>query len=158
MANVEEVPCVSQKTHMCIDMRKSYATFFECRYYEQEKFPSKFTDLRPTDRLMGPGMYLVGRFDFSNAPEQLRRILKMWGEPYRDLNVYPRPDLVMLQDFGVTFDVLEGAWADGHKPYFDFRFPGEAKNDAEGTEATGFYRKDIPRIKDTGPSYFAKWA
>ena len=88
--------------------------------------------------------------DWSAADPAFAAACRLLVDPYRDLNVYPRPDLVNLQAFGVRFRVLEGAWAGGHEPYFDFRFPGTPK-DGEAP-ATGFYRKD-----EGGVPFYCRW-
>ena len=140
--------------YVCLDIHKSYASFHTCALYETEKFPSKITTLRPTDKLQGPGAYLIDELDWSGADPAFVRICKeLLGDPYRDLNCYPRPDLVKLQQHGVRFKVLEGAWADGYKPYFDFRFPGEPRNAEAGTEPTGMYCKDERNVP-----FYSRWA
>ena len=134
----------------CMDIMKSYASFHKCHLYEQEKFPSKFTETVKTDRLRGPGVYLVEAFDWSDADAHLLAECDKLGKPYRDMNQYTRPDLVYLQERGVRFTILEGAWAGGHQPHFDFRFSGEPRT--ETTEATGMYQKD-----ENGAAFYAKW-
>ena len=42
---------------VCIDIVASYASFHKCRLYME--FPNKLTDLRPTDKIEGPGFYLI---------------------------------------------------------------------------------------------------
>ena len=51
----------------CYDMTKSYATSHESRFYEECKFPGKLTDLRPIDRIMGPGLYRITNLNWSDA-------------------------------------------------------------------------------------------
>ena len=113
-----------------LDRKKSYASFYKCHLYEQEKFPSKFTSVGRLDYLitkealaMGPGAYMIDQIDWSGADLKFAEACRLLKDPYRDLNVYPRPDLRYLLSKGVTFKVLEGAWAAGVQPFFDFRFP-----------------------------------
>ena len=113
-----------------LDRKKSYASFYKCHLYEQEQFPSKFTQIGRLDHLSteealcnGPGTYLVDALDWSAAEPRFAEACQLLRDPYRDLNYYPRPDLRYLLSKGVAFRVLEGAWAAGVQPYFDFRFP-----------------------------------
>ena len=114
---------------MNLDRKKSYASFYKCHLYEQEKFPSKFTcvgrldHLSTEEALAHPGCYLIDQIDWSQADPKFAEACQLLKNPYRDLNVYPRPDLRFLISKKVTFTVLEGAWAGGVNPYFDFRFP-----------------------------------
>ena len=72
-----------------IDIRSSYANFWMCRLYR--RFPNKITDLRVTDRVEGPGFYLIHELDWSAANPKFRDLCKRLGDPYAELNVYPNP-------------------------------------------------------------------
>ena len=109
--------------YISIDIAKSYASFWKCRLYEG--FPSKLTQLRRCSEMQGPGVYYISDLDWSGANERFVEACELLGQPYRDDNVYPKPDLVLMREQGVTFTVLAGAWAGGMKPRFDFRFPDE---------------------------------
>mgnify|MGYP003673725770 CR=1 FL=1 len=142
----------AQETYMCIDIAKSYANFQDSVYYEG--LPTKLTDLRPTSELQGPGFYLIDELDWHAADPKIVTIHALLGHPYRNLNVYTRPELHYLQFFGVTFRILEGCWADGHiaSTGDTLVFPGEPKNTETDAEATGFYRKD-----ERGVPFYARW-
>ena len=112
-----------------LDRKKSYASFYKCHLYEEEQFPSKFTSvgrlnhLSTEEALVHPGCYMIDQIDWSGADLKFAEACRLLKDPYRDLNVYPSPDLRYLLSKGVKFKVLEGAWAAGVQPYFDFRFP-----------------------------------
>ena len=138
---------LSAERHLTnLDRKKSYASFYKCHLYEQEKFPAKFTavgrldHLSTEEALAHPGCYMIDQIDWSHADPKFAEACQLLKDPYRDLNVYPRPDLRYLLSKGVTFKVLEGAWAAGVQPHFDFRFPAE------------MLEKD-----DQGISHYAKW-
>ena len=151
-----------ESEYMCIDIRKSYASFAQCRYYGG--FPFKLTDLRPTDKLHGEGFYLIDQLDFSNAdPIFLLAVENVMGRPYRNMNVYPAPELRCLSDMGVKYAIREGCWSDTTETWssgcrneagMHMVFPGEPKNDK--AEATGFYRKELDR-NGKGVPYYSKW-
>ena len=153
-AQLEACKQTADAAFHCLDIKKSYASFHLCRFYSG--FPHKLTDLRPTDKIMGEGFYLIDNLDFSKAHPVVRAALQVLGHPYQNMNVYPKPDLTVLMHYGISFDIREGCWSDTaigasgeqHKE-FDFRFPGEPATDA--SEATGFYRKD------GSVSFYAKW-
>lgn len=151
-----------ESEYMCIDIRKSYASFAKCRYYAG--FPFKFTDLRPTDKMHGEGFYLIDQLDFSNAdPIFLLAVENVMGRPYRNMNVYPAPELRCLSDMGVKYAIREGCWSDTTETWssgcrneagMHIVFPGEPKSD--DVEATGFYRKDLDR-NGKGVPYYSKY-
>jgi hypothetical protein len=141
----------AREDYMCIDIAKSYANFHECVAYDD--FPSKLTDLRPTTTVQGPGFYLIDNLDWSAAPAKFVEMQKLLGYPYQNLNVYTHVELRYLQGKDVAFDILEGCWADGYKPYLQtWRFPGKPKDEVTGEEATGFYRKD-----ERGVPFYARY-
>ena len=127
-----------------IDIASSYASFWKCRLYE--KFPNKLTDLRPTNQIEGPGLYLIDELDWTHADPKFVEICERLGMPYSNLNIYPNPDLELLSGMGVRFNILEGCWAGGSECKFDFRFPGEKTN------ATGMFQKD-----EDGVVFYAKY-
>ena len=157
---------VADKMFMCMDIAKSYASFSSCKVYpdsddaneptnlyQEERFPAKLTDLRPTDTWDHPGFYLIDQLDWSEACPFFARACATLKHPYRNLNVYPRPDLVVLEYFGVQFVVLEGCWSEARLSYVDIAFPGSPKDEVTGAEATGMYRKD-----DRGAAFYSRWA
>lgn len=126
-----------------LDRIKSYASHYKCHLYGREKFPSKFTSVGRLDHLSTeealahPGVYMIGPLDWSQADPKFAKACRLLRDPYRGLNVYPRPDLTYLLSKGVKFMVLEGAWAAGVQPYFDFRFPDSMYEKTE--QGVSFY-------------------
>ena len=117
------------------DMKKAYANFKQCYLYDG--FLGKITDFRQTDKVVGLGIYKICDLDFSDCCDrfcQYNTKMKM----YLNNNVYPSPELKLLDSFGVKYTVVCGCW--GVKP-LDFEF-----NDA------------MLNSKDNGVSYYAKWA
>jgi hypothetical protein len=144
-AQVQELCRTADDAFMTIDIRKSYATAYTCSIYEG--FPTKLTDLRPVETFEAPGFYLIDQIDLSGTSPAFKQCLSVLGNPFLNLNVWTRPDLVLLQREGVKFVVLEGCYAQGARPSFDMRFPGDP------TEGSGFFRKD-----DDGVPYYSKYA
>ena len=118
-----------------IDMERAYANFHTCKWYDG--FFGKITDFRKTDKIITNGLYLVDNFDFSNCDCTLKlynQILKI----YCNGNIYGSPELKMLSDFGVTYNIIAGCW--GVKS-FDFKFNQDMLN-----------KKDNDSIR-----YYARW-
>ena len=109
----------------CYDMCKSYATFYESRFYDECMFPGKLTDVYPIDRVMGPGLYRIDGLNWDTANSKFRRICEMQGNPIRNGSVYALPILKCLDSFGVTYNITMGCWAGGTKTKVDFRFTDE---------------------------------
>jgi len=96
-----------------IDMKKAYANYKMCRYYDG--FLGKPTDFRKCDKMEGIGYYRIQNIQFNNS------ILEQWNKRmniYKNGLIFPSPELNMLKDKGVTFDVDLGCW--GGKIDFDF--------------------------------------
>lgn len=68
---------------LCLDIKKSYASFHKCHLYEQEKFPSKFTDMATTDRLSHLGSLPGERFRHARPGD--RRGRSQVGREWRTL-------------------------------------------------------------------------
>ena len=134
-----------------IDCTSSYATFKECRLYEG--FPSKFTDLRVTDKIEGPGAYLI---DNIKIPQHREMRLRKLGHPIQNMNVYARPILIWLMENGVTFDIRAGAWAGGKENRHDFEFPG-SKADEDGMFACTDTTTDSKGNVHKGARYYSIW-
>jgi len=99
-----------------IDMERAYANFHQCKWYEG--FMGKITDFRKTDKIQSVGMYLVNKFDFTNADKRFKKyneVLKI----YQNENVYGSPELKMLSEYNVKYTIKAGCW--GVKA-FDFKF------------------------------------
>ena len=96
-----------------IDMKKAYANYKMCKYYDG--FLGKPTDFRKCDKMEGIGYYRIQNIQFNNS------ILEQWNKRMNIYNnglIFPSPELNMLKDKGVTFDVDLGCW--GGKIDFDF--------------------------------------
>lgn len=127
-----------------IDIKSSYANPHSCSLYEG--FPNKITDFRPTNKIEGPGFYLLHRLDFSMASQQFRGILNIMGNPIRKEVPYPLPVLKLLDRHGVKYEIVAGAWAGGRQSRFDFEFPGSK------ADGTGMFQKD-----ESDTRFYAKW-
>jgi hypothetical protein len=116
-----------------IDMKKAYANFKSCFLYAG--FLGKITDYRPCDKIMGVGMYRITNLRFTdNWFKAYNDKMKM----YIDNNPYTSPELLMLKENGVEYDIVCGCW--GVKP-LDFEFTEEMINGKD----------------ENGSSYYAKW-
>jgi hypothetical protein len=116
-----------------IDMKKAYANFKSCIFYEG--FLGKITDFRKCNKIIGVGMYKItnlqipsGKFSKYNDKMKI----------YINNNVYTSSELNMLSSYGSSFEVVCGCW--GVKP-IDFEFNDEMLNNKD----------------EEGVSYYAKW-
>lgn len=105
-----------------IDMKKAYANFKSCKYYQG--FLGKVTDFRITDKIQGVGIYKITHLDFSNCNERFKMYINKLN-CYVDNNVYPSPELEMLKQNGALFDIVCGCWGVSS---FDFDFNHEMLN------------------------------
>ena len=115
-----------------IDMQKAYTAFQLCKYYRG--FLGKITDFRKTNKIEGVGIYKITNLKF---PDNLFSSFNDKLKIYINDCSYPSPELQMLSDFGVTFDIVGGCW--GVKP-LHFTFDDKMIN-----------------TKQDKISYFAKW-
>jgi hypothetical protein len=114
-----------------IDMTKAYANFKSCKYYDG--FLGKITDFRKCNKVMGNGLYLIDNLVFTdNYFKKLNDKMVM----YSNKNVYTNVELKMLDDNGVSYDILCGCWG---VEKFDFDFPESMLQ------------------KEEGVSHYAKW-
>jgi hypothetical protein len=121
-----------------IDMKKAYVKFRSCFYYTG--FLGKITDFRQCNKIMGVGMYLITNLEFAdNWFKGYNDKMKM----YLDNNVYTSPELLMLNDYGVKYDIVCGCW--GVEP-LHFDFTEEMINGV-----------DENSIGEKKPKYYAKW-
>ena len=145
-------PAKTEDLH-CYDMSKSYAKFYESRFYEECMLPSKFTDLRPIDKIMGPGFYKINNLNWSDADTKFTEICRLYGDPFKDDNVYVEPLLRLLNAFSVRYDITMGLWAGGTENKFDFRFDDELIETKEYALIVGKWanlkHEDITCIKGT---------
>jgi hypothetical protein len=117
------------------DMERAYANFKKCYLYEG--FLGKVTDFRKTNKVVGVGLYKICDLDFTDCDGKFRLYndkMKM----YINNNVYPSPELKMLDSLGVKYSIVCGCW--GVKS-LDFEFS-----------------KAMIECKDSGIRYYAKWA
>ena len=129
----EDIRDIDEDTIKHIDMKKAYANFGTCSYYEG--FLGKITDFRKCNKIMGVGMYKITNLVFpTNLFTKYNDIMKI----YINNNVYTSPELKMLSYLGVSYDIVCGCW--GVKPIkFEFN-------------------EDMLNSKDEeGASYYAKW-
>jgi len=116
-----------------IDMKKAYANFKSCVFYEG--FLGKITDFRKCNKIMGVGMYKITNIIFQdNTFKKYNDKLKI----YINNNVYTSSELNMLSSYGVLFNIVCGCW--GVKP-IHFEFSEEMLNSKD----------------EEGASYYAKW-
>ena len=102
-----------------LDLKSSYANCHECPYYGG--FPTNITDFRYTDRIHGHGFYKITNLKFDRVLPDIVRILRRTNA-YRPDCIYPLPDLLFLEDIGVEFTVVAGAWCDAQQPTQDINF------------------------------------
>lgn len=113
-----------------IDMKKAYAKFYECIFYEG--FLGKITDFRLTDKMEGVGLYLIINLIIPESK------FKMYNDKlniYNDNNIYTSAELTFLLSVGCSFNIVGGVW--GVKP-LDFRF-NEKMLDSKTEEGNSYY-------------------
>ena len=97
----------SRIKHM--DMEKAYTKYMMCKFYDG--FLGKITDFRKCNKIMGVGIYQIT--DLIIPSGKLYELNKIMGMYVSD-NVYPSPELKMLESYGCTFKIVCGAW--GREP------------------------------------------
>jgi hypothetical protein len=104
-----------------IDMYRAYTQFKSCKWYNG--FLGKITDFRKLPIGTGVeflqkwvGMYRIGKIDFSGFKYNRKYLNKL--ACYKDYNVYPSVELIAMSNWGIKFEILEGAW--GTSLDFDF--------------------------------------
>jgi hypothetical protein len=105
----------------CSDIHKSYARPQDCRFYEECKFPNKFTRLSPTDSVQGPGLYLIKDIDWSLCTPKFVELMEKKGRPIRDNNIYVVPILKLLDYHHVKYTIVMGCWAGGRVNTYDLK-------------------------------------
>lgn len=118
------------------DMEKAYANFDKCSFYDG--FLGKITDFRKCDKIEGVGLYKICKLDFTNADSKFVAYNDKM-KIYFNNCVYPSPELKMLLNYGVYFEVISGCWG-----IESFVF--------------GFNDKMMYNKTEDGISYYAKWA
>lgn len=98
-----------------IDMKKAFTQFKKCKFYNG--FLGKITDFRQVDNFNEKGLYLIRNLDISNCHKKFKKHIEKLGW-FREGNIYPDAELMMLQHYGATFEVTHGAY--GLKMDFDF--------------------------------------
>lgn len=122
------------KKAFLIDMRKAYANFNLCKFYEG--FLGKITDFRKTDKIEGVGLYYIYDLNIPNGK------LKLYNDKlniYKSNNIYSSAELKFLQSKQATFKIKFGCW--GVKE-MHFSFNDEMMNEKD----------------ENGNSFYALWA
>jgi hypothetical protein len=101
-----------------IDMKKAYASFYLCKFYEG--FLGKITDFRKTDKIEGVGIYYI--YDLVIPENHKFYAYNDKMKIYFSNNIYTSPELKFLSSIGSTYKILCGCW--GVQPK-DFRFNNE---------------------------------
>lgn len=113
-----------------IDMKKAYAQFKLCKYYEG--FLGKITDFRKTDSIQGVGLYYIHDLIIpSGTFKTYNDTLKI----YFSHNVYTSAELNFLKNKGCSFKIAYGCW--GVKP-IDFEF-NDAMLDEKNEDGNTYY-------------------
>lgn len=106
-----------------LDLRASYATFADCEHFRG--FPSKITDFRECDRVLGEGAYYISAIDLSAASDKVRQLNGLLGDPFRANQIYTSLDLRFMTSLGISYTVTRGAFSRSEKPTFTFEFHGD---------------------------------
>lgn len=129
-----DVNKVNKKDILHIDMKKAYANFKTCSFYQG--FLGKITDFRQTNKIESIGLYKITNINFDKCDIRLKQhLLKM--KCYLNNNIYPSPELEMLSSYGITYDIVCGCW--GVKP-FEFEFNDTMLN-TKDEEGITYYAK-----------------
>ena len=62
---------------------------------------------------MGPGLYRITNLNWSDADTKFTEICRLYGDPFKDDNVYVEPLLRLLNALNVKYDITMGLWAGG---------------------------------------------
>ena len=120
-----------------IDMKKAYINYSECKFYKG--FVGKITDFRKCDHIVDIGYYRICNLNFSKS-----KFMNKWNtflDIYNNYNVYFSAELEMLNHYGVSFDIIEGAY--GNK--IDFKFNDKIINSKDESE-NRYYCKYVGRM------------
>ena len=133
----------------CIDQKKAYFNFKDCKYYEG--FLGKITDFRKTNKIEGVGLYLIKDLNPFNCYLKDRQKFVRLNEimnMYNSNNVYTSAELKFLDTMGWKYKIVAGCWG---VETLDFDF-GEKMLDKMGkkpfVDANG-------NLKMKGSSFFA---
>lgn len=89
-----------------IDMRKAYASFNLCEFYEG--FLGKITDFRKTDKIEEVGLYYIYDLVIPKNHKFYEYNEKM--KIYFSNNIYTSPELKFLSSIGSTYKISCGCW------------------------------------------------
>jgi len=95
----------------CIDQKKAYYNFKECKYYEG--FLGKITDFRKTNKIEGVGLYLIKDLTPFNCYLKDRQKFVRLNElmnMYKSNNVYTSAELKFLDTMGWKYKIVAGCW------------------------------------------------
>ena len=133
----------------CIDQKKAYYSFKECKYYEG--FLGKITDFRKTNKIEGVGLYLIKDLNPFNCLLKNRKKfieLNRQMNMFQSNNVYTSAELKFLSNMGWNYKIVAGCW--GVEP-LDFDF-GEAMTDKIGKKP---FVDGNGNLKMKGSSFYA---
>jgi hypothetical protein len=95
----------------CIDQKKAYYNFKECKFYEG--FLGKITDFRKTNKIEGVGLYLIKDLKPFNCYLKDRQKFVQLNEQmnmYKSNNVYTSAELKFLDTMGWRYKIVAGCW------------------------------------------------
>jgi len=104
-----------------IDHIKSYTQFKKCQFYNG--FVNVISHFRKVTNYDEKGLYFIDNLDFRGADKKFC-VLEKKLNCFDNCNIYPDQMLHMLNHFGVTFDVLYGAY--GRR--VDWEFSDDMRN------------------------------
>ncbi len=96
--------CVPHFGYNHMDQEKAYKNVNKCKWYEG--YVGKITDFRPTNKIVGVGLYTITNLKLSPVLEKLNNKMLIFGNGM----VFPSPVLKFLKDNGCEFDITEGCW------------------------------------------------
>ena len=128
-----------------IDMKKAYANFHMCRFYENNKFCGKISDFRKCKEAKYAGLYYIDTLNLDNTSDKFRKLndLLYW---FHEHNIYTKAELDALTYYGGTYTITHGAF--GVEP-LDFRFEGDMLEKKEVI--------NMPNEKELTIPYYSKF-
>lgn len=90
-----------------IDIKKAYARYYESKHYTG--FLGKITDMRPTDKINGLGIYTIDNLNMSRCSNQFIKLNEKLGA-YKSGGTYPSVELLFLEQQGAKFKIVYGCW------------------------------------------------
>ena len=128
-----------------IDKVKAYKSYENNPYYIG--FVGKITDMRPTDRIEGEGIYTIQNLDWTKVEPKMIELVKRHIKAYISGGTYISPELKFLQVIGVKFDITYGCW--GVKT-FNMSFDDTMNKKTE--EGTPYYSRLVGKWDSHNPT------